>query len=130
MNSESTEITTFTVAYNGDNWSFWRDGDEIPEGWTVWSSGLSWEDAHDAINGVSMPGVPFTWETVGESTRYQFGNGVRLTTGVNGCGYVVFPPVGDVASIGFPVKCAGDVFHALRRGAVCAAALPIHCRAW
>ena len=74
--------------------------------------------------------VPYTWETVGESVRYEFANGVRLSTGVNSCGYVTFPPCGDVGSIGFPVRNTGDVFHSIRRGATCAADLPIHCRAW
>jgi hypothetical protein len=44
--------STFTVAFCGDAWSFFRDG-EAPDGWTVWSSGLTWEGAHDAVSSVS-----------------------------------------------------------------------------
>jgi hypothetical protein len=54
MNStEITEITaaTFTVAFEDDNsaWAFFRDN-EVPDGWTVWESGLSWAEACDAIS--------------------------------------------------------------------------------
>lgn len=49
----STEITAttvkFTVVFDGDNWTAFPDGAEIPENWTVWATGLSWEEAHAAL---------------------------------------------------------------------------------
>jgi hypothetical protein len=57
--SATASATTFTVAFNGDNWSFWRDG-EVPDDWAVWALGLTWEEAHltweeahDAVSSVS-----------------------------------------------------------------------------
>lgn len=48
-----TEITAtkFTVAFEGDNWTAFPDGEEIPDNWTIWATGLSWEEAHDNIDG-------------------------------------------------------------------------------
>ena len=45
----TTNTARFTVAFQGDNWSFFPDG-ETPMGWDIWSTGLTWEEAHDAIN--------------------------------------------------------------------------------
>ena len=51
MNTMSKNIETprFTVAFQGGNWSFFPDG-EVPLEWDIWSTGLTWAEAHDAIN--------------------------------------------------------------------------------
>ncbi len=73
-----------------------------------------------------MKYLKFTNKIKNDKNIYTFENGVVLTNYIDGGGHVEYPPKDGVGSFGFPVRFAGDVFHALRKDE----AIPTHCKAW
>jgi len=47
----------WSIAHQGTEWGAWRDG-EVPDGWEVWETGLTWENAHDLLRPVWREETP------------------------------------------------------------------------
>jgi hypothetical protein len=74
----------WSIAHQGTAWGAWRDG-EVPDGWEVWETGLTWENAHDLLRPV--------WR---EETPPQVGEALPL------------PPLADLAELVAELRPAPD----------------------
>ena len=72
------------------------------------------------------PQMKIEWKQVNGYPVAEFPNGETIHFYPSGGGTLTRPAKGDVGSFSFPLRHAGDAFHAIRLGRP----IPDHCKGW